>query len=121
LLEEQKFPADEPNRPYDDVAWTWPLLYGVTGESVADKKIFDAAMEPVTADVAAAGKVDGAGEVFLLRDTGQTALLEAQVMLGTNQVDAAEVAFTAGSVSYPPGSWIVQAPREAVEDVAWRT
>ncbi|HEX4498778.1 MAG TPA: M14 family zinc carboxypeptidase [Thermoanaerobaculia bacterium] len=121
LLEEQKFPADEPNRPYDDVAWTWPLLYGVAGESVADKKILDAAMEPVTADVAATGTVAGAGEIFLLRDSGQTALLAARVMLGTNQVDAAEVAFTAGGVTYPPGSWIVQAPREAIEDVAHRT
>jgi hypothetical protein len=120
LLEEQKFPADEPNPPYDDVAWTWPLLYGVAGEQVADKKIYDAAMEPVTADVAPAGRVDGAGEVFLLRDTGQTALLEARVLLGTNQVDAAESAFTAGGASYPAGSWIVQAPREAVEEVARR-
>jgi hypothetical protein len=121
LLEEQKFPADEPNPPYDDVAWTWPLLYGVAGEAVADKKIFDAAMAPVTADVVPAGRIDGAGEVFLLRDTGQTAFLEARVILGTNQVDAAEVAFTAGGVNYPPGSWIVQAPREAVEEVARRT
>jgi hypothetical protein len=121
LLEEQKFPADEPNPPYDDIAWTWPLLYGVTGEPVADRKILDAAMEPVTADVVPAGQVDGAGEVFLLRDTGQTAFLEARVLLGTNQVDAAEAAFTAGGVSYPPGSWIVQAPREAVEEVARRT
>jgi hypothetical protein len=121
LLEEQKFPADEPNRPYDDLAWTWPLLYGVTGEPVADKKILDAAMEPVAADVVPAGRIDGAGEVFLLRDTGQTALLEARVILGANQVDAAEVPFTAGGVSYPPGSWIVQAPREAVDEVARRT
>jgi hypothetical protein len=125
LLEEQKFPADEPNRPYDDVAWTWPLLYGVTGEAVADRKVLDAAMEPVTADVAATGTVEGAGEVFLLRDTGQTALLQARVLLGTNQVnaqvDAAEVAFTVGSVTYPPGSWIVQAPREGIGEVARRT
>jgi hypothetical protein len=121
LLEEQKFPADEPNPPYDDVAWTWPLLYGVSGESVADRKILAAAMEPVAADVTPQGRVDGAGEVFLLRDTGQTALLEARVMLGTNQVDAAEVAFSAGGVTYPPGSWIVQAPREALEEVARRT
>ncbi len=121
LLEEQKFPADEPNPPYDDVAWTWPLLYGVTGEPVADKKILDAAMEPVAADVAAEGRIEGEGDVFLLRDTGQTALLEARVLLGTNQVDAAEAAFTAGGVSYPPGSWIVQAPREAVEEAARRT
>jgi len=121
LLEEQKFPADEPNPPYDDVAWTWPLLYGVAGEPVTDKKIFDAAMEPVAADVVAEGKVEGAGEIFLLRDTGQTSLLAARVLLGTNQVDAAETAFTAGGVSYPAGSWIVQAPREAVEEVARRT
>ena len=83
LLEEQKFPADEPNPPYDDVAWTWPLLYGVEGEPVADKKILEAAMDPVTADVTPAGEVQGAGEVFLLRDTGQTALLEARVLLGS--------------------------------------
>lgn len=121
LLEEQKFPADEPNPPYDDVAWTWPLLYGVAGEPVADKKVFEAAMEPVTAGVKPEGRVEGTGDVFLLRDTGQTALLEARVLLGTNQIDAAEAAFTAGSVSYPPGSWIVQAPREAVEDVAGHT
>jgi hypothetical protein len=121
LLEEQKFPADEPNPPYDDVAWTWPLLYGVKGERVADRKILAAAMEPVTADVTPAGRVEGTGELFLVRDTGQTALLEARVMLGTRQVDAAEVAFAAGGVNYPPGSWIVQAPREAVEEVARRT
>ena len=121
LLEEQKFPADEPNPPYDDVAWTWPLLYGVTGEQVADKKVFEAAMELVTADVVPAGTVDGAGEVFLVRDRGQTSLLEARVLLGTHQVDAAEAEFKAGGVSYPAGSWIVQAPREAVEEVARRT
>ncbi|HKI01199.1 MAG TPA: M14 family zinc carboxypeptidase [Thermoanaerobaculia bacterium] len=121
LLEEQKFPPEEPNPPYDDVAWTWPLLYGAEGEQVADRKMLDAAMEPLTADVVPAGTVDGAGEVFLLRDTGQTALLEARVLLGTHQVDAAEAAFTAGGVSYPAGSWIVQAPREAVEEAARRT
>ncbi|HEY2290554.1 MAG TPA: M14 family zinc carboxypeptidase, partial [Thermoanaerobaculia bacterium] len=121
LLEEQRFPPDEPNPPYDDVAWTWPLLYGVTAESVADKKVFDAAMEPVTSNLAAEGTVGGTGEVFLLRDTGQTALLEARVLFGTSQVDAAEVAFTAGGVGSPPGSWIVQAPRAAVEEVARRT
>jgi len=121
LLEEQRFPPDEANPPYDDVAWTWPLLYGVTAESVADRKVLDAAMEPVASNLAAEGTVGGAGEVFLLRDTGQTAFLEARVLLGTNQVDAAEVAFAAGGVNYPPGSWIVQAPRAAVEEVARRT
>ncbi|MFY9824313.1 MAG: M14 family zinc carboxypeptidase [Thermoanaerobaculia bacterium] len=121
LLEEQKFPADEPNPPYDDVAWTWPLIYGVQGDSVADKKVFAAAVEAVTADVNAQGGVTGTGSVFLLRDTGQTSFLAARVMLGGAQVDAAETAFTAGGVSYPPGSWIVEGPQPAVDDVARQT
>ncbi len=125
LLEEQKFPADEPNPPYDDVAWTWPLLYGVDGAPAADKSILEAAMEPLAADVVPEGQITGEitgdGEVFLLRDTGQTALLEARVLLGTHQVDAAEAAFSSGGASYPAGSWMVQAPRAAVEEVARRT
>jgi Zinc carboxypeptidase len=121
FLEEQKFPADEPNQPYDDVAWTWPLLYGVNGESVADRAIFDAAVEPVTAAVTPQGRVDGAGEIFLLRDTGQNAFLQARILFGGHQVDAAEASFTAGGATYPAGSWIVQAPSEVVADVAGRT
>jgi Zinc carboxypeptidase len=121
FLEEQKFPADEPNQPYDDVAWTWPLLYGVTGEPVADRAVLDAAMEPVTVTASPEGRVDGAGEIFLLRDTGQNALLQARILLGRHQVDAAEASFEAGGVTYPPGSWIVQALPEAVADVADRT
>ena len=113
FLEEQKFPADEPNQPYDDVAWTWPLLYGVEGSSVSDKKVLDAAMDLVT-EVETGGRVDGEGDVFLLKDTGQTSLLRARLLLGNHQVDAAEKPFQ----DYPAGSWIVQAPRETVEDIA---
>ncbi len=121
LLEEQKFPADEPNPPYDDVAWTWPLLYGVEGAKVDDRKVLDAPMEPVTtAAEVSPGTVEGTGDTFLLRDTGQNALLQARLLLGAHQVDAAEVTFEAGGVSYPAGSWIVQAPREAVEEIAAR-
>jgi hypothetical protein len=123
FLEEQKFPADEPNEPYDDIAWTWPLLYGVEGSSVADRKVLDAAMEPVNDEIPLGGRVDGAdnaGDVFLLRDTGQTSLLKARLLLGNHQVDAAEKAFEVGGVAYPPGSWIVQAPRDMVEDMASR-
>jgi hypothetical protein len=120
FLEEQKFPADEPNEPYDDIAWTWPLLYGVEGSKIDDRKVLDAGMEPVTADVSLAGRVEGAGDLFLLADTGQNALLRARLRLGSHQVDAAEAAFKMNGVTYPAGSWIVQAPREAVEDVASR-
>lgn len=118
LLEEQKFPADEPNPPYDDVGWTWPLLYGVDGAAIADRSVLEAPLEPVSTDLAAVGSVGGSGDFYLLRDTGQTALLKARVLLGGAQVDAAEAPFMAGGVAYPAGSWIVQAQRETVDAVA---
>jgi hypothetical protein len=119
FLEEQKFPADEPNEPYDDIAWTWPLLYGVDGTKIDDKKVLDAAMEPVAAALSIPGKVDGlGGDLFLLADTGQNAFLRARLRLGSHQVDAAETSFKVNGVTYPAGSWIVQAPREAVDEVA---
>ncbi len=124
LLEVQKFPEDEPNTPYDDVGWTWPLLYGVEGSRIDDKKIFnpaDAAMEAVGEDVTPRGRVEGAGDAFLLRDTGQNAFLRARLLLGSHQVDAAEAPFEVRGVTYPAGSWIVQAPRSAVEEVAAAT
>lgn len=120
FLEEQKFPADEPNPPYDDVAWTFPLIYGVDGTRIDERSVYEAAMEPVDGPVAAPGAVTGTGDLFLLRDTGQTSLLEARLLLAAHQVDAAETGFDAGGVRYPAGSWIVQAPRETVEKAARR-
>jgi hypothetical protein len=120
FLEEQKFPADEPNPPYDDVAWTFPLIYGVEAAKIDDRSIYSAAMEPVAEQVSPQGGVMGTGDIFLLRDTGQTSLLEARLVLAAHQVDAAEAAFRADGVQYPAGSWIVQAPREAVEQAATR-
>ena len=118
FLEKQEFPEDEPNPPYDDVAWTWPLLYGVEGRRIDDRKILGAPMARVTEDVRPAGRVDGTGDVFLLADRGQTALLAARVRLGGARVEAAEAAFAAGADSFPAGSWIVRGARRAVEGVA---
>jgi hypothetical protein len=54
----RSFPPDEPNPPYDDVAWTWPLLYGVDGERIDDEDVLAAAMTRRRAEVPA-GTVDG--------------------------------------------------------------
>jgi hypothetical protein len=119
FLEAQKFPAEEPNPPYDDVAWTWPLLFGVDGASTDRREVLAAAMEAIVEPPAPAGAVEGMGEdLFLLADRGQTSLLAARVRLAAHEVEAAEAEFEAGGVRYPTGSWIVRAPRAAVEEVA---
>jgi hypothetical protein len=120
FLEKQKFPADEPNPPYDDVAWTFGLMYGVDGSRVNDKEILEAAMEPVTDPVLFPGDVKGEGDLYLLEDTGQTSLLSARVLLGKYRIEAAETTFTASGVDYPEGSWIVHAPKSAVDEAADR-
>ncbi len=122
FLEVQQFPPDEPNAPYDDVAWTWPLLYGVRADVIDDAKVLDAAMDgPITTPPLLAGRVTGAGGTYLVRDTGQTSFLAARVLLGKNVVEAADSAFVTGGASYPAGSWIVHAPRATVDGVAQKT
>jgi hypothetical protein len=118
FLERQKFPADEPNPPYDDIAWTWPLLYGVDGTSIDDKKIFEAAMEPVAEEVKATGSVTGTGGVFILADRGQNGVLGARLQLGRQAVEVAKSSFEIDGTTYPAGSWIVRAPRGRIEEIA---
>jgi hypothetical protein len=120
FLDKQDFPVDEPNPPYDDVAWTWPLLQNVKGERVDKKEVLDAGMNPVTECPTPTGSIDGTGGVFLLRDTGQTALLSARLELGKTSVEAADTAFTVNGANYPAGSWIARGSRQAVEGVASR-
>ena len=109
LLEPQKFPSESPYEPYDDVSWALPVHYGLEARRIDDEKIVSAALKPVTAAPIAAGKVSGAGPVFLLKDTGQEALLAARFRLSQFQVSIAEKPFKVGATEYPAGSWIVPA------------
>ncbi len=108
FLTEQRFPADEPNPPYDDVAWTLPLLYGVEGKRIDDRAVLDAAMEPVRGPVSFPGKVEGDGPLFALRDTGQEAVFAARFALKDVTVEAAEASFEIDGARFPAGSWIVR-------------
>jgi hypothetical protein len=113
LLKIQEFPKDEPNTPYDDVAWTLPLLYGVDGKRIDEKSVLDAPVAPVTETVAYPGQVSGDGPVFLLKDTGQETLLTARVRLKDLQVEAAGGSFKIGDAEYPAGSWIIHGGPDA--------
>ena len=61
----------------------------------------------VTEAVAYPGSVQGSGPIFLIKDTGQEALLAARTRLRRFRVDAAEKPFEAGGVSHAAGSWIL--------------
>ncbi len=117
LLEPQDFPFDSGNLPYDDVSWALPVHYGVETVRIDDRRIFEVELEPVTKEIRATGRVDGLGPVFLLRDTGQEALLEARYRLKDFAVRIAEEMFRSGSREYPAGSWILPPQRGLEEEL----
>jgi len=122
LLEPQDYPADEADQePYDDVSWSLPVHFGVEAVRLDDPGVRAVPLEPVTAPVKYTGKVEGEGPVFVLRDSGQEALLAARHRLARMRVEAAEQPFTLGGADYPAGSWLLPAQkglREALESAA---
>jgi hypothetical protein len=107
LLLPQAFPPDAAYEPYDDVSWSLPVHYGVEAKRIDDAKVMDVPLAPVQAGFETRGEVRGAGPIFLLKDTGQEALLALRNRLAAFRVEIAEKAFKSGDKDYPAGSWIL--------------
>jgi hypothetical protein len=121
LLTPQDFPADSPHLPYDDVSWALPVHYGVEATPIDDARVLDVPLAPLAEAVPPPGTVTGAGPVYLLRDSGQEALLAARYRLARFDVEIAERSFRAGEADYPAGSWILPSQEglgDALRDVA---
>jgi hypothetical protein len=110
LLLPQKYPIEKAlYDPYDDVGWALPVSYGVEAKPIEDEAVRRVSLAPVTALLPVAGRVAGDGAVYLVKDTGQEALLAARVRLARFKVEAAEKPFSSGGVDYPAGSWVLPA------------
>jgi Zinc carboxypeptidase len=121
LLKPQRFPSDTDYTPYDDVSWALPVHYGVEALEVADESIRNVATTAVEEDYLPTAEVSGSGAVFLLKDSGQEAMLAARARLAAFDIEIAEQEFTVGRNSYPAGSWILPAQdglREELDQVA---
>jgi hypothetical protein len=105
LLLPQAFPPDAAYEPYDDVSWSLPVHYGVEAKRIDDAKVMDVPLAPVQAGFETRGEVRGAGPIFLLKDTGQEALLALRNRLAAFRVEIVEKAFKSGDKDYPAGSW----------------
>ena len=120
LLEPQKFPTDTPYEPYDDISWALTAHYGVEARRIDDAAILKVGIEPLEGPLVVRGQVKGSGPVYLLKDSGQEALLAARVRLSNYKVEIAEQAFESGGMNYPQGSWIVTEAggTPSIQDVA---
>ena len=123
LLLPQMFPPDAAYEPYDDVSWALPLHFGVETKRIDDPKIMNVALAPQRPGFAVepAGRVEGRGPVFLMKDTGQESILALRHRLAGFRVEIAREAFRSGGVDYPAGSWILPSQKglaEALERAA---
>ena len=109
LLTPQKYPADKaPYDAYDDVAWALNVSLGIEVKPIEDEAVRQVPVEPMSQAVAYKGQT-ARGAVYVVRDSGQEALLAARVRLAGYKVEAAAMKFSADGRDYPAGSWIVGA------------
>jgi hypothetical protein len=117
LLTPQHFPKDG-GEPYDDISWELPAHYRLEAIATADASVRSARLASVTETPRAVARVAGAGPAFLLKDTGQEAVLAARYALAGFGIEIAERAFRAGGADFPAGSWILPAQQGLADAVA---
>jgi hypothetical protein len=118
LLDKQYWAADDPQKhPYDDTGWSFSQLFNVKAVRITDAAILKAAMTPATEFGQAAGKITGAGSVYVVANTGQTSLLPLVYSMKQAHIETAEKAFDAEGKHFGAGSLIItQADEKTVAD-----
>ncbi len=114
LMETQDFPDDAPS-PYDDVAWTYPLMFNVTVEAVDDPAIQELDLDLVDDEIRMAGAyehIDGDEEsgVHVVVPNASAHIMKARLALGPG----VEVVVADGEITIDddrtvaPGAWLLR-------------
>lgn len=77
LLTNQSYPKEAKFPPYDDIAWTLGLVYGVDVKTEEEVKFSASDLKMVTADVKYNGAVEGSGGNYILNYKAQNTVLPA--------------------------------------------
>jgi hypothetical protein len=93
--------------PYDDTGWTFQLMRDIRVVPLTDQTVLDRAMTPVTADVQAAGGIQGAGRTLIVEHTADTGLVTFRFRHATVRMLAAEDDFEAAGRKFRAGAIVV--------------
>ena len=118
LMEVQRFPESAPT-PYDDVAWTFPLMFNVEATPVDDAAVQRLAMEPVRDSVVIPGSAARGGPFYLVSPRGSAHSLTARLALGDVRVEALDDSLRAAGRSWPAGTWVVPASAGDARIAGW--
>jgi hypothetical protein len=102
----QSFAVSNP-RPYDDTGWTYQLMRHIELKAVTDKAILDQPMTMITADVKAAGGVEGSGSTIVVANNSDNNLMTFRFKFAKVKMAAAEEEFEIGGKKYAAGSIII--------------
>lgn len=116
----QNFAPGNP-RPYDDTGWTYQLTRNFTVREVTDKAILAQPMTAVTADVKAAGGIEGTGPVVVVEHTTDNTLVQFRFAHPTVRMLAAEEDFALNGRNFRAGSFIIPAGDRARLDASLKS
>jgi hypothetical protein len=115
LLDRQFWAPDDPQKhPYDDTGWSFTHLFNVKAVRVTDPAILKASMKPVDDAAALAGKIDGAGSIIAVNNTGQISLLSLIYKLKDAKIQVAEKPFDADGKHYAAGSLLINSTDDKI-------
>ena len=110
LLSKQNFPKKAKHNPYDDIAWTYGLMYGVDVKVIKDNKDFSLdGLEVVTSDISIKGTASGSGSNLLINYKAQNEVLpllykvseknkEAKIAIATKPFQVKKDSLGSGSI-----------------------
>lgn len=110
LMENQEFPKDVEVPPYDDVSWTFGLVYGVDVKAIDDEAVLNQQVEPFIQDqdtFIASTQLPSSGGYWVIPNHAQRELGPARFALGNILVKVAEQDFKVARTTYPAGSLIL--------------
>jgi hypothetical protein len=109
LLDRQFWAPDDPQKhPYDDTAWSFGDLFGTEVVRVTDNAILKAPMETLREPVPAQGRVQGSGNIYLIDNHADAALMTLRYALKNADIAVAEKPFEASGHKFGAGTWILQ-------------
>ena len=101
----QNYPVSNPI-PYDDTAWTMPLMRNVTVRPVTDKAVLDQPMTAIASDVVVPGMVHGAGDTLVVENTTDNVLATFRFKNPDTKMEAAEEDFSVDGHTLRAGAFI---------------
>jgi len=114
LLENQKFPEDAEHMPYDNVAWTLGLQYGVEVIQIDDKSVFNTPMKKINFPfkVKTSFPKNKTSGYYVVPNYGSPSMISLRYALRDLEVFAAEKSFKIKKQTMKPGTFIIPADSE---------